>query len=357
MSTETFTVTEAHVEYLKDNKIFYHPSGTYPPGWFKLGLRYRAPVDLWVEPWTDHRSGPMFSELGAFSYSRSSFANDARIGRYCAIGENVSIMRPNHPTDRVAMCGFDYENRPSPFGPYARETGFEFPLVPLPKEVFIGGVEIGPDVWIGSNALISRGVKIGAGAIIAANSVVTRDVEPYTLVAGNPARAKKRRFSDDLCERLLASKWWEYSFDAFVGMETTNPERFLDQFGEAVSAGRIAKMPENRINIHAALREITARQLEEQGAAKLPVETVAKVGLSPDKISSPVPASAPAAQRVSATNEQIREMTGDLRGVRDDLKERLNIPTAITAGVVAAGAGLALTGISALLAVLWLILN
>jgi acetyltransferase-like isoleucine patch superfamily enzyme len=268
MNFETFSVAEAHIDYLRANKIFYHPSGTYPPGWFKPGLRYRATFDLWVEPWSDHRSGPTFSALGAFSYSRSCFGSDARIGRYCAIGDNVTVMRPNHPIDRVSMCGFDYDNRPSPYGPYARETGFEFPLVPLPAEVFVGGVDIGPDVWIGSNALIARGVKIGAGAIIAANSVVTRNVEPYTLVAGNPARAKRRRFNDHTCERLLASAWWDYPFDAFVGMETTNPERFLGQFDEAVASGTIAKMPENRINLHAAFQEIAVqvREKEEEAA-------------------------------------------------------------------------------------------
>jgi virginiamycin A acetyltransferase len=277
MKLENFTVTEAHIDYLRNNKIFFHPSGSYPPGWFKPGLRYRAPFDLWVEPWSDHRSGPTFSALGAFSYSRSCFGSDAHIGRYCAIGDNVAVMSPNHPIDRVSMCGFDYDNRPSPYGPYARETGFEFPLVPLPAEVFIGGVEIGPDVWIGSNALISRGLKIGAGAIIAANSVVTRDVEPYTLVAGNPARVKRRRFTDDLCERLLASSWWDYPFDAFISMETTNPERFLGQLGEAVAAGKIAKMPENRINIHAALKEITVqlREVEEAAQAKAGTEAQA----------------------------------------------------------------------------------
>ena len=267
MTYEPFIAAQPHVDFLKENNIFFHPSGTYPPGWFKPGLRYRGLFDLWVEPWSDHRSGPTFSALGAFSYSRSCFGPDATIGRYCAIGENVAVMSPNHPTDRVAMCGFDYA-RPAPFGSYADHRGIEFPVVPLPDETFVGGVEIGPDVWIGSGALIARGVKIGTGAIVAANAVVTRDVEPYTLVAGNPARAKRRRFPDALCERLLASEWWRYPFDAFVGMDTTDPERFLDQLGEAEAAGTVTPMPEARINIHAAFREITARVRIEEEAAK-----------------------------------------------------------------------------------------
>ncbi len=267
MTYEPFIVAQEHVDFLRENHIFFHPSGNYPPGWFKPGLRYRALFDLKVEPWSDHRNGPTFSALGAFSYSRSCFGADAHIGRYCAIGLDVAVMAANHPTDRVSMCGFDYA-APAPFGPYARHQGADFPLVPLPDEVFIGGVVIEPDVWIGSNALIARGVKIGTGAIIAANAVVTRDVAPYTLVAGNPARVKRRRFADELCDRLLASKWWDYPFDAFAGMTTTDPAVFLDQFDKAVANGDIHKMPENRINIHAAFKEITAKVLKAEEKAK-----------------------------------------------------------------------------------------
>ena len=279
MTYEPFIVAQEHVDFLRENKIFFHPSGTYPPGWFKPGLRYRALFDLWVEPWSDHRLGPTFSALGAFSYSRSCFGPDAKIGRYCAIGENVKVMGANHPIDRVSMCGFDYA-RPAPFGPFADHQDLEFPLSPLPDEVFIGGVEIGPDVWIGSGALIARGVKIGLGAVVAANSVVTRDVEPYTVVAGNPARPKKRRFPDALCDRLEASEWWTYSFDNFADMKTTEPAAFLDQFDQAVGDGTLQAMPDQRINIHAAFKELTvkalARQADEEADTKRQADLAAQ---------------------------------------------------------------------------------
>jgi len=74
-----------------------------------------------------------------------------------------------------------------------------------------GDVIIGNDVWIGTEALIFSGVKIGDGAVIGARAVVTRNVAPYTVVAGNPARVVKFRFDTDTIERLLILKWWNWS--------------------------------------------------------------------------------------------------------------------------------------------------
>ena len=81
---------------------------------------------------------------------------------------------------------------------------------PSPSDLPLkGDTVIGSDVWIGQNAVILPGVHIGDGAIIGANSVVGKDVEPYTIVAGNPARALRKRFDDELIDLLLAFKWWD----------------------------------------------------------------------------------------------------------------------------------------------------
>lgn len=73
-----------------------------------------------------------------------------------------------------------------------------------------GPIIVGHDVWIGRDATIMAGVRIGTGAVIAACSVVVKDVPPYTIVGGNPAQAIRRRFSDEECEVLLASGWWDW---------------------------------------------------------------------------------------------------------------------------------------------------
>ena len=80
-----------------------------------------------------------------------------------------------------------------------------------------GNITIGNDVWIGYEAVILSGVTIGDGAIIGTRSVVTKDVPPYTIVGGAPARVIKKRFSDDVIEKLLKIKWWNWPVEKIAG--------------------------------------------------------------------------------------------------------------------------------------------
>ena len=83
-----------------------------------------------------------------------------------------------------------------------------------PSEMpFKGDTVIGNDVWIGQNAVILPGVHIGDGVIIGANSIVGSDVEPYTIVVGNPAKPLRKRFDDEMIELLLRFKWWDKSIE------------------------------------------------------------------------------------------------------------------------------------------------
>ena len=76
-----------------------------------------------------------------------------------------------------------------------------------------GNINIGNDVWIGYNATIMAGVTIGDGAIIATNATVVKDVEPYSIVGGNPAKEIKKRFSEEVIRKLLALKWWDWDIE------------------------------------------------------------------------------------------------------------------------------------------------
>jgi len=142
--------------------------------------------------------------VGEHSYGHPcvrTYAGDSAkviIGKWCSMGSDVEIMPGgNHRTDTVATYPFHRR-----FGlPGMEEAG-----QPWSK----GDVVIGNDVWIGRGAKILGGVNIGDGAAVAAWSVVTKSVAPYTIVAGVPARAVRRRFSEEVIERLLRIRWWDW---------------------------------------------------------------------------------------------------------------------------------------------------
>jgi len=93
--------------------------------------------------------------------------------------------------------------------PFYIFEGWEQAVPPLSDVPLKGDTVVGNDVWIGQNAVILPGVHIGDGAIIGANSVVGSDVEPYTIVAGNPAKPIRKRFDDELIALLAEFKWWD----------------------------------------------------------------------------------------------------------------------------------------------------
>ncbi len=123
------------------------------------------------------------------------------IGKFCAIAENIRFIMngANHRMDGITTYPFNI------FG-----SGWE-KVTPSTEEFpFKGDTVIGNDVWIGQNVTIMPGVKIGDGAIIAANSTVTKNIEPYAIYGGNPAKFIKKRFSDEKIERLLKLQWWNW---------------------------------------------------------------------------------------------------------------------------------------------------
>lgn len=120
------------------------------------------------------------------------------IGNFCSIAPNVNIfLCGNHRTDWVTTYPFGHIHH-SPF------NNFKGVGHPSPK----GDVIIGNDVWIASNVSIMSGVTIGDGAVIANSSHVVKDVEPYSIVGGNPAKIIKYRFTPEQTEKLLEIKWW-----------------------------------------------------------------------------------------------------------------------------------------------------
>lgn len=149
-------------------------------------------------------------KAGKMSFHNGDFiiqgSQEVKIGSYCAFGKNIHIITENH----------DYNYPAMQYTFYRHFFGKEHPGVikyPPNKERTKGGVEIGNDVWIGHNTTILSGVKIGNGAILGNGCIVTKDVEPYSIVSGIPARKIKMRFDDEIIQYLLEIKWWNWGED------------------------------------------------------------------------------------------------------------------------------------------------
>lgn len=137
--------------------------------------------------------------IGDYSYISGpiNYVEAAHIGKHCSIARQCVIGVSGHPYHWVTTGSMIY----------TPEYGFIDETVHQPQK---GPVIIGNDVWIGINAIISRGVTIGDGAIVGAGAVVTKDVAPYAIVGGAPAKHIKFRFDEDTINALLAMKWWDW---------------------------------------------------------------------------------------------------------------------------------------------------
>ena len=100
-------------------------------------------------------------------------------------------------------------------------------------------IVMGNDVWIGQHVQLKKGIRIGNGAVIAAGAVVTRDVAPYSIVGGVPARLLRPRFDAATVERLEEVRWWQYNFTEFYGLDPAHVERFLDGVEERAARGEL----------------------------------------------------------------------------------------------------------------------
>jgi acetyltransferase-like isoleucine patch superfamily enzyme len=142
--------------------------------------------------------------------SNGSVIKDTSIGRFCSIGSNIQTGLGRHPSK-------DFVSTHPAFFSTQKQAGFTFVSETIFEEFLYADeqhkriVTIGNDVWIGNNAIIVDGVKIGDGAIIAAGAVVTKDVQPYAIVAGIPAKFIRYRFSPEEIAGLLRIKWWDWN--------------------------------------------------------------------------------------------------------------------------------------------------
>lgn len=193
-----------------------------------------------IEEHTAFAAGRNLFSMGYGSSSRSSFASGhIEIGRYCSLANNIKLMGPSHPLGRFTTSPITY----SPIETFQPKMENDKGLQPSIFRQSFNPVKVGHDVWIGEDVMIKRGVVIGNGAVVGARSVVVKDVPPYAVVAGNPAKVVKYRFTKKIAEKLNKTNWWEYdlsSLDMFVGDISVN--EFIEMFIESRKKGEINKL-------------------------------------------------------------------------------------------------------------------
>lgn len=141
------------------------------------------------------------SKIGRYSYiGHDSVFQYCTVGSFCCVGPYVLCGLGIHPLNKYVSNSQTFYRNPAPCLTLLEETRFHEESIP---------VHIGNDVWIGARAMILDGVSVGDGAVIGAGAIVTKDVPPYAIVAGVPAKIIRYRFSEDIINKLLTIKWWD----------------------------------------------------------------------------------------------------------------------------------------------------
>lgn len=158
-----------------------------------------------------------YTEVGIYNYLENVHLEDysytgefcmvqnAEIGKFANIAAMVRIGPTDHPMSRPTLHHFTYRRVKYGFAEADDEKFFQWRAE---QKTFIGH-----DTWIGHGAIIMPGVNIGNGAVVGSGAIVTKDVEPFTIVVGVPARSIKKRFPDDIVQKLEVIKWWDWSYE------------------------------------------------------------------------------------------------------------------------------------------------
>ncbi len=159
-------------------------------------------------------------KIGRYTYMGTGQIENAEIGRFCSIASNVHIGASTHPLNWLSTHPFQY-----------KQDLFKTPITPLN---FHGDQKtiIGNDVWLGSGVIVKCGIVIGDGAVIGAGSIVTKDIPAYAIVAGNPAKLIRYRFSDEIIQKLLKLKWWDLPIELLENVDFDNIDKALQQLEE-----------------------------------------------------------------------------------------------------------------------------
>jgi acetyltransferase-like isoleucine patch superfamily enzyme len=242
---------------LMDHRVFFGgQSLDGPPPFYSNDLAIEVPKNYSCEPYCTYwgKNGIRLASMGSFSYTRSVLPEIITVGRYTSIANGLTTLGDRHPHEWASTCPSFYSPQSGLMKALAIDTGAESSSHTFNRTK--KNIKIGNDVWIGQNVTLAQGITIGDGAVIAANSLVVKDVAPYSIVGGNPAKPIKNRFNDYIIDAMKALQWWKYSVQDLAEMDVTNPHVFCHQLTSRIAEGRIQEFKPSKINFEDIMRTL-----------------------------------------------------------------------------------------------------
>lgn len=235
---KNFQFNAEYADFFLKNRIYTTPGGGQR---LKNGSVFSVGENAVIEPYAMFYQGTFMHTMGAFSSSNSVLPINTIIGRYSSIAANVSRTWGNHPTDRFTTSMLTYDQNVAAFNDYLIDSDASF--VRKSHGIKNGSpIIIGNDVWIGQDVrFASTGITVGDGAIVAGGSYVTKDVPPYAVVGGVPAKFIKYRFPPHIVQKLMNLKWWKYAYGDFSNAINADEkiEIFIEKIEGLVASGLI----------------------------------------------------------------------------------------------------------------------
>ena len=210
-------------------KIVKILSSFIPSSKLRRKFRHSLLPQEYQAPETKYELHRRLYNVGEHSYMGQDIVipnvKETKIGKYCSIACGVYIGASSHPLDFLTTHCFAYsKSAPSLYGDLITPKEFVVDI----SDTIYPPVNVGNDVWIGANALIMDGVTIGDGAVVGAGAVVTKDIPPYAVVGGVPAKVIKYRFNEQTIEQLLDLKWWNYPKDFITRMPFSDIKKCIE---------------------------------------------------------------------------------------------------------------------------------
>ncbi|MGU3665131.1 CatB-related O-acetyltransferase [Methylobacterium sp. A49B] len=247
-------LTASQLERLRKTKISFSWYDDAPL-WIEEGINALPRPGVFAEDYACYFLRTDFHTIGAFSYSWSPFPDFVSIGRYCSIADGIELIPFTHPTDLFTTSSMTYDSNLAPRRKYYADQSFDNnDAVSRSHPSNDKDLLIGHDVYISRGAKLRRGIRIGTGAIVGAFSVVTKDVAPYSVVAGNPARVVRMRYSDKQIETLQTIEWWNYDFHSVLNKtHIADIDLFVDRLQHLISTETIEPFRPQRNYLHELL--------------------------------------------------------------------------------------------------------